>query len=387
MSIASLAGGTVSRARVQVPAWGVWWADVDLTSDIELSRGDAATLALADVTLAGTVVDGGAADGRAAYRIAGGAGGWGQEVEPRGYLNDAGVSADTVVGDVARDVGEIVVGATGQLSRHFARAAEPASAVLHRLYPRGWYVDFAGVTQIGQRATTEYEGTATRTRRAPGSGVIELATTELAALVPGVTIDGSEPATDVEYVLDAGRLTVRVYAGTRPARRLAAWDRILKALDPSRRYRGTYDYRVVSETSSRLNLQVVRAATGLPDLRRVPVCGPYGVRATVTPGAIVKVAFADNDPARPFIVAGPAWDDPGWMPTKVQLGGSGEALALASAALQRLTDLYDAIDGAVPVPNDGGAALQLAITTALDLAAAPDAWPQSVASARVEADS
>jgi len=145
-------------------------------------------------------------------------------------------------------------------------------------------------------------------------------TTEIAALVPGVTIDGSEPATDVEYELDAGRLTVRVYAGTRPARRLAAWDRILRALDPSRRYRGTYEYRVVSESSSRLNLQVVRAATGLPDLRRVPVCGPYGVRATATPGALVKVAFADNDPARPFIVAGPAWDDPGWMPLLLDLG-------------------------------------------------------------------
>lgn len=390
MSTASLAGGTVSRVRVQVPAWGVWWADVDLTSEVELARGDAETLSLADVTLTGTVVDGGAADGRAAYRIAGGAGGWGQTVEERGYLNDAGVSADTVVGDVAREVGETVEGVTGQLSRHYTRAAEPASAVLHRLYPRGWYVDFAGVTQIGQRATTEYEGTATRTRRAPGSGVIELVTTEIATLVPGVTVDGSDPATDVEYVLDAGRLTVRVYAGTRPARRLEAWARIVEALDPHRRYRGVYEYRVVSETSSRLNLQVVRAATGLPDLRRVPVCGPYGVRSTVTPGALVKVAFTDNDPARPFIIAGPAWDDPGWLPSKVQLGGSGEALALASAVETELGDLVTAITNAAVLAGDGGAAFKSNLLLQLQTTPPPAGvapWPGSVGSARVEADS
>jgi hypothetical protein len=292
-----------------------------LTSPVELSRGDAVTLALADLELKGTVVDGGAADGRAAYRIAGGAGGWGREVGVRSYSNDAGVLAATVVGDVAAEVGETVEGAgSNTISRHYVRAEEPASAVLHRLYPRGWYVDFEGVTQVGQRSESEYTGEATRTRRAPGVGAVDVVSDTLASLVPGVVVDGGLPATDVEYVLDDGRLTARVYSGTRPARRLAAWARLTEALDPARRYRGTYEYRVVSQSGDRVNLQIVRAATGMPDLRRAPVCGPWGVRAVATPGAVVKVSFADSDPSRPFVSAGPAWDDPGWLTTGTLLG-------------------------------------------------------------------
>jgi len=320
MSLASLSGSAASRVRMQVPAYGVWWADVDLTGPAELARGDSAQLVVGDVEASCTVVDGGSADGRAAYRVAGGGGGWGQEVEERSYQNDAGVSVSLVVGDVAADVGETVSGASGNTSRHYVRAAEPASFVLHRLYPRGWYVDFEGVTQIGQRAETAYEGSATRTRRAPGVGVIDVATSEVAALVPGVTVDGSLPATDVEYILDGGRLTARVYVGTRMARRLAAWARLFDALDPARRYRGVYDYRVVSQSTDRLNLQIVRTSTGMPDLARVQVCGPFGLRAVATPGAVVKVAFTDADPARPFVIAGPAWDDPGWITTGVLMG-------------------------------------------------------------------
>jgi hypothetical protein len=58
----------------------------------------------------------------------------------------------------------------------------------------------------------------------------------------------------------------------------------------------------------------------------------------------------------------------------------GDHVALASKVADQLTALKDAISSAVPVPMDGGAALQAAILAALS------SWPESVASSNVKAD-
>lgn len=333
MSLAALDGHAVTRGLVQVPAWGAWWADLDLADAEELTG--AVTLTIGGATMQGTIVHGGAVDGRAAYRVVGGAGGWGRELPRRAYANDAGVKASLVLVDAARAAGETVAGLpTTRLGSHFARAEGPASAVLNLLAPRAWYVDADGVTRLGARPTAAYSGDGTRTRVDPAGRVIEVATEEIGELVPGVTVDGSAPATDVEYQIDPQRLTVRVYTGA-PAhanRRARALGAILDALDPWRRYRGTFEFRVVTQSGDRLNLQPVRAASGLPDLARVPMRLPPGVRADYTPGALVLVTFVDGDPSRPCVISGDAPDAPGWMPVALELGGPG-ALGVA-----RLTD-------------------------------------------------
>src|SRR5690606_20845405 len=150
-----------------------------------------------------------------------------------------------------------------RIGPHFARVAATASAVLHTVAPRAWRVDFDGVTRHGKRAASTYTGAGARTRVAPAADVIEIATESISALVPGVSVDGSDPATDVEYVIDSKRLVARVYAGRPASRRLDAFARILAALDPRHRYRGTFEFRVVTQTGERLNLQPVRSATGL----------------------------------------------------------------------------------------------------------------------------
>lgn len=382
MSLATLAGHSVSRALVQVPAWGLWWADVDLV-EAELVSGRVA-LVLADVTLSGTVVSGGLANGRAAYRVVGGAGGWGATIAAESYLDDAGVRVAGVLGDAAAACGETIAGAdsAARIGPHYARANALARDVLNELAPRNWYVDFNGVTQIGQRAETTYVGDGVRTRVDAGVGVIDLAIAgEIVALVPGVVVDGALPAVDVEYELTETRLTARVYAGRRPSRRLDAWGRLLDAFDPRRRYRGSYEFRVVSQSGDRVNLQPIRASSGLKDLARVPMRGPAGMRAQVTLGSSVVVSFVDCDPSRPFVYAFDAWDAPGWAPSRIDLsplvhvGGVSAAAFVARAdfVADELTALKDAISNAVPVPNDGGAALQAQILAALA------AWPASVA--------
>jgi hypothetical protein len=314
--------------RVQVPDWGCWWADVDLAEDTQLSG--AVTLTLADKTLSGTIVSGGAYEGRAAYRIVGGGGGWGRTLDRKAYLNDAGVKMSNVIGDAAAAAGESVEGAPAtRLGSHYVRLESTASHALNQLTPRAWRVDFDGITRFGARATVAYTGEGARSRVEPGGGVVEIATDVIETLLPGVTIDGSAPATDVEYLLDSKRLTVRVYAGTRTSRRLAAWKRIFEALFPDLKYRGSYEFRVVTQTGERFNLQPVRAATGMPELSNVPVRpGVSGARNNVTLGELVLVVFADADPSRPQVTSHEAPGGPGWLPLTLELGGPG-ALGVA----------------------------------------------------------
>jgi len=315
---ATLDGYAVARLRLQFPAWGLWWADVDLVDGVELEGG--VVLDVAGTTCAGAIVSGGAVDGSARYRVVGGAGGWGRDVAAKAYRNTVGVKRSTVLGDLASAVGETVEGApTSRVGQHYARPAAPATQTLEALAPRGWYVGLDGVTRFGARASTTYTGNATRTREDKRLGVVELAVGGLVVL-PGAAVDDFGAASDVEYVLADKRLTARVYAGASGSRRLAAWARLLEAIDPRRRYRATYDFRVITSANDRLTLQPVRSSSGLPILDGVSIRGPWGVKATATPGAVVAVTFADADPSRPFVVAGPAWDDPGWLPATTELG-------------------------------------------------------------------
>jgi len=266
------------------------------------------------------VIAGGTADGKARYRCVSGAGGWGKTIDAKPYHNDAGVKAATVIRDAATACGESV----GTLPRtvlgpHFARANDTASDVLHLLAPRNWYVDTAGVTQVGTWPAATYTGDGARVRTDLARGVIELAVDDLDNLLPGVSVDGHGPATDVEYEIDAKRATVRVYFKRVLSRRLAAHAKIQHALDPGARYRGVWEYRVVSQSGERFNLQPVRVSSGMPDLRRVPTRGHPGIKATVALAEHVLVAFADCDPSRPNIIAHAAPDAVGWLPTELTL--------------------------------------------------------------------
>jgi hypothetical protein len=340
VTLATLDGNAISRARVSVPAWGLWYADVDLVSPVALARDTRVTLVIADVTLSGTIASGGAYEGRAAYRVVAGAGGWGRVFDARAYANDLGVKASNVIADAARVAGETVEGApTTRLGPHYARdATRPASQVLHAIAPNAWRVDFDGVTRFGIRASSTYDGDAPRVRVDPAIGVVELAAASLAGLVPGVVIDGRGPASDVEIELTPERLAVRAYYAASPlTRRARALASIFDAIDPRRRYRGTFEFRVLSQSGDRFALQPARAASGMPLLENVPVRpGMAGLRADVQPGELVLVTFADADPSRPCVVAHDSPDSPGWMPLTLELG---EAPTLGVA---RVTDTVQA---------------------------------------------
>lgn len=332
----------VSHARVAIPGYGLPWIEATLTEGATLTG--AQTLSIAGVNVAGTVVAGGPYQGRARYRLVGGAGGWGKALARKAYHDDAGVKVSKVATDLANDCGE-TLGAipTTRRGPHYARDAKAAFLTLNELAPGAWYIDLDGVTQFGARSPTTYEGDGTIVRVDQAARVVELALDKLdPTLVPGVSIGGYPAATDVEWEIDASRLTCRAYWGApKLAQRLDRWRELFAALFPWLPYVGVFEYRVVNQDGERLNLQPVRTATGMPDLARVPVRpGVSGFRSDVTAGELVLVCFADRDPSRPQVISHDSADSEGWLPSISELGRETDFLA-SKEAIDTLQEAFD----------------------------------------------
>jgi hypothetical protein len=321
VSVGKLGGNICSAMRHQAPSWGAWWLDAEIVDEVSLTTGARVTAELGGRVLQGTIVNGYAKHGAASYRVVGGAGGLGRALPAKPYHNDAGVKLSTVVGDAVAEAGETITGLpTTRLGAHYARDEGPLSALLNRHFPRGWYVADDGTITIGQRSAAVYVGDGARVDVRPGQNTITLDVEALDNLAPGVTIDGSDPATDIEVTLTGKSLRVRVYASTTgTARRQTAFAKLLAAHLPDLRYRGAYEFRVASQDGERFNLEPVLAASGLPDLLLVPVRGPAGFRATVQVGELVVVTFINAQPDRPAIIGHDDPEAPGFTPLQIDV--------------------------------------------------------------------
>ncbi len=321
--IATLSGRRITHARVYLPAWGAWYADVSIDGEHTLTG--AATLVLNDLTMQGTVLSGGASFGRSDYRIVGGAGGWGKAIPKRSYANDAGVKLGAVVGDAAREAGETFDATTStvRLGPAWTRPADLACRVLEQLATGAWYVGEDGVTRLGRRAATTYAGKAARVSPIDQARRrLVLAAELLAPLVPGVVVDGLE-AIDVMHSVDAEaglRTTIYGRGIATASKLLDAYRKMLDQLDPDRVFRGTFEYRVVSLSGNRANLQPVLVSTGMPDLQRVPVRpGLSGAKSQLALGSRVLVTWVNADPARPEVVAFEDADGEGFRPVITEI--------------------------------------------------------------------
>jgi hypothetical protein len=336
MSTATIAGRPVTHARVYLPAWGVPWAEVSLADDAILAG--RTTLNVADLVFSGTIMSGGIGPiGRAGYRLAAGAGTWGKKVGQKSYSNSAGVKASSVIDDAARECGESIEAATlppatTRLGYAWTREAAPASRVLELVAPAGWYVNHSdGVTRIRTRTSLPLDVKATIQSVDRAREVVILSAPSIASIIPGVVVEGIVAADVLHEVTPTGGIRSTIWGNGQSStnRALTALRRILEQLDPGRRFRGLYEYRIVSQENERLNLQPIRVSTGMPDLQRVPVRpGIPGAKATHLLGARVLVAFVDASPARPIVLGFEESDGAGFVPVDLSLEASGE-IALA----------------------------------------------------------
>lgn len=342
--VATLNGARLVTGRLYLPAWGIPWAEANL--DEEITMMGPAALVMADLTFIGTIMSGGKGPtGRSSYCLAGGAGGWGNEIAARGYANDAGVKASTVLTDAAIACGEILDPLTlpsTRLGPAWTREAAPASRSLESIAPAEWYVGIDGITRIGRRLPIPHAIPTAITSIDRARGLLTLATEAILTLQPGAIVEGLQ-AVDVLHEVSTGaklRTTIWGAGIASTTRRLAAWRRILEALDPDRRFAGVYEYRIVSQDGERLNLQPIRVSIGMPELQRVPVSpGIAGARANHLIGARVLVAFIDASQARPVVIGFEDAEGAGFVPIKTELKATAEInLANGILGVARLTD-------------------------------------------------
>lgn len=347
-SFATFGDQPCTVGRVQIPGYGRGWVDVEIVEPVNLTG--LQTMRLGKFSCVTTIISGGVAEGKARYRAVFGRGGWGKTIPKKAYMNDAGIKASNVLQDAAKACGEVMgTMSTKKLGPHFDRHEGEASQMLHVLASRGWRVDLDGVTQIDAWPAGTYTGDGARMRTDLSVGVIELAVDEVANLLPGVSVDG-HTVTDVEYEFDPKRVTVRVYFGNVANQRVEAMRSIVEALFPQLRYGGTYEFRVVTQSGERFNLQPVRTVHGFDDLRNVPTRGHPGLKAAVTLGEVVLVVFADNDPSRPQIIAHDNPDSPAWRPSLLKAGDGGDFVAL-KGSVDTLQAAFDDFVSQTYVPH------------------------------------
>ncbi len=148
---AALNGTPVTRARIVLPLTGIWHADVWLDRVVDVSGSQ--TLAVGPWSGTCSVLRAIDFAGQRMLRLVGGAGKW--PSIPTTPLFWAGAQLSTILGDVASAVGEQVNVVSDRTVSPFyvMDGATPASTVLQDLAGDGWWMDLAGVTQIGTRPT------------------------------------------------------------------------------------------------------------------------------------------------------------------------------------------------------------------------------------------
>ena len=217
MSYATIADRRVSSASFSFPYYGIWVADLMMPSEEALPSG-ILDIVSGSMRLRGTVVRQGSIAGDRTARIVGGAAGWARDVPAASYANASGVALATILGDVAREVGETLTGvdSSDASRRHYVRANDCASRVLRELVGGLWYVRPDGITSLATRDGSAIASPFQVVARNGATGRIEIATEHPEDWMPGrtfasVTVPELQTIGYTSVVSDdAGKLRVEV---------------------------------------------------------------------------------------------------------------------------------------------------------------------------------
>lgn len=186
----ALNGRRIVSGRITMPYYGAWVADVTIAVADVLPL--ASVLAFGDLTLTGTVYRMASFSGSRSARIVGGAAGWRKTIKAQGYSNPAGVRASLVLGDAAAAVGETVNLASDFIvGKAYVRETAPAERLLRQLAGPTWWIDPAGVTQIGTRASGAITSPFLINDWSGGKGWFSVSTEKISDWMPGRSFSNS----------------------------------------------------------------------------------------------------------------------------------------------------------------------------------------------------
>jgi len=304
---ATLNGIDIVSGSLAIPLVGMWTADVSIATD-DPETGPC-TIVLGNLTLHGTVYRADPFAGQTRARVVGGAAGWRKKLPAKPYGNPSGVNLSMVLNDVARECGETVsLPNDTSVGPFYARPNDLASFTLRTFCP-AWYVDTAGVTQIGSWPTVTVASTFTAINQSPDEGVIEIATEDYASWLPGAsfssdTLDGTFQSYGSIYTFGSdGVFRLQVLTSD------SGQDRILGPLHTiidqrvsGARFYGRYRYTISNPSTETVDAQPVDVTIGLPALNGVPLNSDSISSYKPPVGGECHIMFLDGKPTLPVVV-------------------------------------------------------------------------------------
>lgn len=358
---ATLNSLTCTSVKVVIPRYGNWTAWVTLATDDTVSTSPGgAKLAVAGLSLVGTVKRHGVRNGLRSVELEGGFGGWSRTVSPRG--EGGGLKADNLVrlssvaeslalaagervevaAGVDRKVGAVVAARLGGIDAGALLSQACASPAGAAVVP--WWVAPDGATQLGPRTGAAVTALAVDS---DGLGRAYVYTEDDATpLLPGATIDG---APIVSLTIEAGEGVREVaevaVGGEEPETFWGLLRRfVLRVVGPHVSARTLYRY-VVKEVHADGRIRAVPVRSFLaPDLDLLRVWpGIAGGRCRPKPESEILVQFADGDPvasAACIVGFSPAVAGSASIPERAELDGDEVILASGTKPCGRGTGTW-----------------------------------------------
>lgn len=326
MTAPNFNGSLISRAELDVEYSGTWTASV-LFVDEAPSLPDTVQLELGGVTLVGHTVRNGVSSQQRGMVVLGGPANWAQLIKARSYQADAGVRAQTVMDDLAREIGQEVasfVPSQERLGQHFVRPSTRASTVLESIIGSAqWWIDYAGKLVVGQRSTGAALKDFTLLSYDPKTATAVIQVQDLTALtvgsrLSGVGFDQEQTVRSYHVVLDQDGIVAT--CTLEDTQSLQAIFRALVDQQLQQSIKHLRRYRVLAMNGNTVDCQIVDKSTGYPDLVKVREWnGLAGAWCDLSPGTQVIVDWIDN--TEPVIVGYVDRDGENYAVSKIIIDG------------------------------------------------------------------
>ena len=373
----SLAGHRVVSGSIELPAYGLWAADVMLADDEPLPA--SAPLVVGDLTLQSYAYRSYAFAGNRKSRLVGGfSGGWMRSVGALEYVNPPGLTLSLVLSDMASTVGERVNVVTDQTfgSFFFRRGTGASKRALDQLVGRTWWIDPTGVVQVGAvRSALAISSAFTVNDYVGAEGRAIISTESPSDWMPGRTwtspaVTTPQTISSVRHSVADGKLRTEVLgAGPEGDRMIGPLAELVEDLAPDPTYSGVWEY-AVQDTDGKVvscnptTATVLAAPFPLPTHVTGVVMRPGLPGCSVKPGvgSLVYVTFANGDPSRPLILS---YDTNSAQSVGFDCGtGTAEHMMTSEAVLGLMGTMLTALAPSLTSPSPPDTVLAAAVAAA-----------------------